>query len=177
MTKISFLTGEIFFAVIWLTIRVIICISNKKIDYKHEAKLIIMYINLAIIIRFVFYPYSTIAGKIQPVILDIFHVRPGEINLIPFVNIFKFNTRKEILLNFFGNIALFIPYGIILPIIYKKLACFWKTILVGASISFCIEIIQLFFVSRVTDIDDLILNTLGCAIGYIIYFLINKFRR
>jgi glycopeptide antibiotics resistance protein len=45
-------------------------------------------------------------------------------------------------------------------------------LLAGAGFSLIIEIIQLLFYDRVTDIDDLILNTLGFAAGYGIYVLV-----
>ena len=57
----------------------------------------------------------------------------------------------------------------ILPVVYKKLNSFNKVVAAGAFISLCIEILQLPFASRATDIDDLILNTLGVAVGYGIY--------
>ena len=74
---------------------------------------------------------------------------------------------------------MFIPTGIIMPILYKRLDCFWKVLLAGAGLSFVIELIQLLFPGSVTDIDDLILNTAGVAIGYGIYRLVyrNKLRR
>ena len=74
--------------------------------------------------------------------------------------------------NVVGNTAMFIPTGIILPIIYRKLDHFGKVISAGAFISLCVELIQLPFADRVSDVDDLILNTLGVAIGYGIYKLI-----
>ena len=73
--------------------------------------------------------------------------------------------------------AMFIQSGIVLPIVYKGLDTFWKVILAGSGISLCIEIIQLLFCVRATDIDDLILNTTGVIIGYGIYALIQSVRR
>ena len=64
---------------------------------------------------------------------------------------------------------MFIPSGIVLPVVYKKLDNFGKVVAAGAFISFCIEILQLPFASRASDIDDLIMNTLGVVIGYGIY--------
>ncbi len=43
---------------------------------------------------------------------------------------------------------------------------FWKVLLAGAGLSFVIEMMQLLFPGSVSDIDDLILNTAGAAIGY-----------
>ena len=70
-----------------------------------------------------------------------------------------------------------IPSGIILPIIYKRLDTFVKVRLAGGGISLCIEIIQLPFSVRATDIDDLILNTVGVIMGYGIYALTRLVRR
>ena len=78
----------------------------------------------------------------------------------------EYDSKKELLLNVIGNTAMFIPSGIVLPIIYKKLNSFLKVIGVGALISLCIEILQLPFFERTSDIDDLLLNTLGAGIGY-----------
>ena len=48
---------------------------------------------------------------------------------------------------------------------------FWKVLFAGAGLSFVIEMMQLLFPGSVSDIDDLILNTAGVAIGYGIYKL------
>ena len=71
---------------------------------------------------------------------------------------------------------MFIPSGIVLPIICKKLSSFWRVVAAGAMISLCIEIIQLPFSVRASDIDDLILNTIGVMIGYGIYAMIRATR-
>ena len=63
-----------------------------------------------------------------------------------------------------------------MPIIYRKMDHFGKVIAAGAFISLCIELMQLPFATRVTDIDDLILNTLGVMIGYGIYSLVKKIK-
>ncbi len=133
-----------------------------------------MFVNLAVIIRFVFFPMSRVNGKVQPLRFDPSAVFPLKLNLIPFVHLLEYDSRNDLLLNVIGNTAMFIPTGIILPIIYKKLNSFWKVIGVGALISVCIEIIQLPFFERASDIDDLLLNTLGVAIGYLIYKLVQK---
>jgi glycopeptide antibiotics resistance protein len=70
-----------------------------------------------------------------------------------------------------------IPTGIVLPAIYKKLNCFWKVVAVGALISLCTEILQLPFPARASDVDDLILNTLGVAVGYGIYAAFRRLKR
>ena len=64
-----------------------------------------------------------------------------------------------------------------LPVVYKKLDSFGKVIAAGAFISLCIESLQLPFASRASDIDDLILNTFGVAVGYGIYAVLKNFKQ
>jgi glycopeptide antibiotics resistance protein len=47
----------------------------------------------------------------------------------------------------------------------------------GAAISLAIEILQLPFAVRTSDVDDLILNTAGCLVGYGIYALAKWIRK
>ena len=177
MIEISLLSGELAFTALWLLSRGMIWIRQKKIVWKREAFLLLMYINLAVLIRFVFYPFFTVDGPVQPIIISLSSIQPIRINLIPFVYILDYDIKREAAINIIGNISMFIPTGIILPILYKPLNCFWKVLLTGAGLSFAIEMIQLFFPGSVTDIDDLILNTAGVAIGYGIYKLMHSCRR
>ena len=143
--------------------------QQKKVVWKREALLLLMYINLAVLIRFVFYPFFTVNGEVQPLIINMSSLQPLRVNLIPFVNILDYDIKREAAINIIGNISMFIPTGVIMPILYKRLDCFWKVLLAGVGLSFVIEVIQLLFPGSVTDIDDLILNTLGVAVGYGVY--------
>ena len=177
MVEISFLFLEITFTAIWLVIRVAIWIKQKQIDRKREAILILMFINLAVILRFTFFPMSKVDGHIQSLVFDMATAFPFRVNLLPLVNLFDYDSKRDLLLNVIGNAAMFVPSGIVLPIVYKRLNTFWKVLTTGIGISLCIEIIQLPFSVRATDIDDLILNTIGVIVGYGIYTLMQCVRR
>ena len=69
---------------------------------------------------------------------------------------------------------MFIPVGVVWPYVFKELDKPWKAVLAGVAFSLVIEILQLPFYDRVSDIDDLILNSLGYFTGYGIYLLIKK---
>jgi len=174
--EISFLAAEIVFAVIWLIVRIIVWVRNRKINWKREAVLLLMFIDLAVIIRFVFFPRDLVDGHVQSLVFDPQMALPLRINLVPLVYLFDYETTRNIIWNIVGNTAMFIPSGIVLPIVYRKLDCFGKVVAAGAFISFCIEVLQLPFRSRVSDVDDLILNTLGVAIGYGIYALVRRIK-
>ena len=177
MIKISLLTGELCFTVLWLLSRGMIWMQQKKVVWKREALLLLMYINLAVLIRFVFYPFFTVNGEVQPLIINMSSLQPLRVNMIPLVNILDYDIKREAAINIIGNISMFIPTGVIMPILYKRLDCFWKVLLAGAGLSFVIEVIQLLFPGSVTDIDDLILNTLGVAVGYGIYAACKRLKR
>lgn len=70
--------------------------------------------------------------------------------------------------NFWGNIALFLPFGFLFPAVFPKCRFLGLTILLGFLTSVTIETVQL-FILRGTDIDDVILNTLGTFIGYLFF--------
>ena len=116
-------------------------------------------------------------GKIVKDIYSLFVFDPAaaypfRVNLVPLKNLLRFDTKRDLLLNLVGNSAMFVPTGIVLPIVYGRLRGFWKTVGAGALISLCIELLQLPFAVRASDADDLILNTLGVAVGYGIYALV-----
>jgi len=95
------------------------------------------------------------------------------LNLTPFSFVSDFtnpgNTVDVVLKNVLGNFALFIPLGMLLPIFFKKLKT-GKTVLICFLVSLAFESIQYLVGCGASDIDDLLLNTLGSALGAILYF-------
>lgn len=93
-------------------------------------------------------------------------IHPERINLIPFWKWRQTLDPQGLVL----NIILFIPIGILLPLLWQRFQKCHRVVLAGAGLSLFIEISQL-FTYRVTDIDDLMMNTLGTLVGYIGYQL------
>lgn len=104
-------------------------------------------------------------------------------NLRPFKEIGRFVRYWEkiggfrVFLNLAGNILGFIPMGIFLPSLFKKCKRGWVVVLYGFELSLFIECLQLLFKVGSFDVDDVILNTIGVALGYFVYFIIRRFRR
>ena len=71
---------------------------------------------------------------------------------------------------FLGNIGMFLPIGFFTALLWRR-GRLWRSTLVGFLASLSIETIQL-FIDRGTDLDDLILNTVGAAAGYLLYRLV-----
>lgn len=103
----------------------------------------------------------------------------GGVNLVPFRESWKLylywvrhGQWSDLWVNFLGNIVMFIPFGFFSGLLSRR-PRWWKAALVTAALSLFIEGFQL-LVSRGTDVDDLILNTLGGLMGYWVFLLVRK---
>ncbi len=98
--------------------------------------------------------------------------------IIPFktiLNVGRYNFFRQVIC----NILLFVPFPIFIKVARKEMRR-WKAILIGILNSLLIELIQLptniitGYPTHVCDIDDLILNSIGTVIGYVIIIILNR---
>ena len=84
------------------------------------------------------------------------------------------NVISNTISGFVGNMLLFVPFGLLLPMASNRFRRLGYLLLISVIASITIELLQLIqqvlFVTswRVVDIDDVIANTLGAAIGWYI---------
>jgi len=94
------------------------------------------------------------------------------VNFIPFNTINRYDTfDKQVA----GNFIMLFPLGIYLPLLYRRLrkfSGFPAVLLISLLASVGIEILQLATNSRSTDVDDIMLNTMGAGTGFVIYQLL-----
>ncbi|MDE6385440.1 MAG: VanZ family protein [Eubacterium sp.] len=83
-------------------------------------------------------------------------------------NYFLFSEWRNIIL----NILMFVPFGFMLPILFKKLRSFWKVYLAGFAFTLAIELTQLVFRLGIFEVDDLFDNLLGAMIGYGLFSIV-----
>lgn len=177
MIQISYASMMILISAIWILTRAIFWIRDKRVNWKREVQLLLVYICIIVVVRFTFFPFSKVDGEVQPLIFETATAFSFRINFIPFVNLFDYSEMRDILINVIGNTSMFIPLGVVWPIVFKELDTHKKAILAGVGVSLCIEILQLPFYVRVSDIDDLILNSLGYLMGYGLYHLCKRIRK
>lgn len=163
-----------FISCLWILVRFRIYKRTGAFTIKRELELILVYICLIVVARFTFFPFSKVDGKIQPLLFDNALVFPLRLNLVPIKYLLDYEIRWEALINVIGNTAMFIPIGIVWPSVFRKLNTHGKIIAAGLGFSLCIEILQLPFFDRVSDIDDLLLNSLGYVLGYGIFLLVKR---
>ena len=172
MLEISFMQVFVLISISWILIRSLIVYKNKHIGWKREFILLNVYVCIVMISRIVYFPYHYVNGHIGVLRFDFNRIFPLQINIKPLTFVYERYIGWQ--RNIFGNIAMFIPVGICWPMCFKQLNRVKKVVVAGFWYSLMIEISQLFFYERYSDIDDLILNTIGVFIGAMIYFLIDR---
>ena len=77
-----------------------------------------------------------------------------------------------------GNVVLFFPLGILIPLVWRRLR-FWRGVQIAIAISVSIELVQYLsraWSNRNADVNDVILNVLGASFGLAIVFLLRLLR-
>ena len=103
-------------------------------------------------------------------------------NLELFREIKRFIIYREqlgtfaVFVNLAGNILIFVPYGFFISVASRARG-FFKTLFFSMGLSLCVEIIQLFTRVGSFDVDDILLNTIGGVLGYIVFLICNGIRR
>ncbi len=95
------------------------------------------------------------------------------LNLVPFRVLSEWLAHP---LNFFGNVLLFMPIGFFEVLLYpgyNRKKQLLRTAAVSAGVSLFVEIAQLFNF-RVSDVDDIVLNTIGGVSGCLLCMLQQK---
>ena len=92
------------------------------------------------------------------------------LNLIPFQDFSARNMEGMVL-----NAIMFAPLGFLLPAYFERYRHWGRTLAAGFLTSLTVELVQL-FTFRATDVDDLIMNTLGTFVGFLLAKLIFRHR-
>ena len=93
-------------------------------------------------------------------------------NFTPFWSYFAIQEGKlKLLPENIMNLVVFVPVGLLLGCVFRNMT-FLRVLLIGAAISITIETLQYFYHRGFAETDDVMHNTLGCAIGYGLYRLL-----
>ncbi len=105
-------------------------------------------------------------------------------SLIPFYTIRRFlyvlrhpvnaDTALHCFINLAGNVLLFIPAGWLLPKLWGRMEHFFHFFALCFAGIFLVEVLQLFTLLGVFDVDDIILNLFGMMLGFLFYKLFHR---
>lgn len=138
--------------------------ANKKKRHIVAGILFLLYF----IVLFYFLFFSEEMGRT-------YSERAYHYNLVPFKEIGRFLRYREVLgmkavlLNIVGNVAAFVPFGVFLPIFSARSRKLWRTVYYSFELSLLVEVLQLVFRVGSFDVDDLLLNTVGGMLGFLVY--------
>lgn len=174
MIEITFLQMIIFITAAWIIVRLLVAVKDKTFSVKRELLMLLVYICLVVIARFVYFELKPVLGYPLPLKIVFSKNYTDYVHLKPF-NFFS-DFYDGLTINLIGNFTMFIPVGIVWPVCFKKLNNFLKASLACCGFSLFIELTQLFCDGRHTDIDDLILNTAGAMTGAAIVFIVRTIK-
>ncbi len=177
---------------VWIVIRTVFLVLTRKNRIKFSLK---TEITMLIFVMYILSLAGVVLFPIEIIFAD--DPRPKRLacNLIPlreivtqFSNLqrtgFSFGFRVELMIrNIGGNLILLTPLGFLLPVLWERFRRFKNCIIFGVLTSVTIEILQLLEnqsgigYGRITDIDDVILNTAGAAAGYMAFRFLYNFKK
>ena len=136
------LSGCIVFAVSWL--------YGKKSTIKHRI------------------PFSIFLAYILVIFRVVFLCRePGSRKTISLVLFETWGHTFHMHAMFVENIIMFIPFGILLPILFREFRNGWLCVLTGFICSCSIEIVQHITQTGFLQLDDVVTNTTGTLLGWL----------
>ena len=132
-------------------------------EKKHAGWLAVLYAAACVYVLFV----MRNPGKAAKVNLEPFRVLQRAIRIGDGIHVRNWGQLRIILL----NILLFVPFGYLLPVLWKKADRWWITVLLGFALYLAVELLQLVTRLGMFDVDDLINNTIGAGVGYLLFDL------
>ncbi len=140
---------------------------------KNTAKLFFAIYILIVIKVIVFkFPYEEMMAIVASWRKDVILEGLGTANFTPFKTIkmyieyaYKLNSVE----NLAGNVLVFVPFGFLFPMVFKNGKSFLVMLLNAFVFVLGIEVFQLFSAFGAFDVDDILLNCVGAAIGFVVY--------
>jgi glycopeptide antibiotics resistance protein len=108
------------------------------------------------------------------------HPLPGQVvddNGIPFrtIGIYLANAGDPFWIRqAIGNVLFLLPIGLLGPIALPALDRWWRILLVAVLISAAVEVAQLWIPERSADVDDVMVNVAGAALGFLVYRTVRR---
>lgn len=157
--------------------------TMKQIKAAKITAILLFILYAAVMLYLLFFRRLLLNGHALPAEQDYFRALADRFEPVPFRTVTEFIGRVEKISvsdlafrNLVGNVVLFIPLGIFLPLIFPKQRRLPVLLITVAGIISIVELTQMFTLLGTCDIDDLILNTAGAAAGFGIYKLICRIR-
>ena len=147
----------------------IVCWRRSGVDLLREAVVALLFGWSLIVAYVTFFP-----------MIIVFYDWHGSSSLVPFastIDLLLHANGRTALTNIAGNVLLFVPFGLLLPLLFKTLRVAWALAWRVAVIAAAIEIAQIPTRVRATDVDDIILNVSGALLGLVLFRILCRLAR
>ncbi len=155
----------------WIIARLIRFAIHKRGSLMRELTLAVLFLFLWLLIQRTLEPFILVLDR-TPEPPNLVPLRGLVLMLERAIDVDHRFTWFIVAINILGNVLIFIPIGFLVSVLTPNRHKGWLAFLIGLAISLTIELIQLSFIIRVFDVDDLILNSSGAWLGFIAYLLI-----
>lgn len=165
MIRIPYILIVLILVAIWIIFRISVIRKSKDNNIIREVFINVFFIYFLILINLTICKGS---------VLEIGFEGNRNINYIPLIETIRMFTNNYMgigntFYNVIGNIVLFVPLGFLIPLLFKNKNSVLNIVIYGFITSLIIELIQLVTAYNITDIDDIIFNTLGAILGFLAF--------
>ena len=145
----------------------------KKVTSKRFLRFLFALYILAVIKVIIFkYPFEQLRAIADTWRKDVILEGLGTANFVPFHTIkmyIEYAHKLNSVENLAGNVLVFVPFGFLFPFVAREGERFFVMFVNAFVFILGIEVFQLFSAFGAFDVDDILLNCLGAAMGYGIY--------
>lgn len=108
--------------------------------------------------------------------IALFSREPGSRDMLSLVPFSTFGTTAQSHAYVIENIMMFIPFGCLLPVISERMKSPKYCLLMAFVSSLSIEVTQVITKMGYGQVDDVMTNVLGAAVGFLVFWLLEKVR-
>jgi len=159
----------------WIAARLVRFAFHKRGSLMRELTLMVFFLFLWFLIRQTLEPFVLVLDR-APQPPNLVPLRGLTLMLQRAIAVDHSLTRWIVVVNILGNILIFVPIGFLVSVLTPHRPKGWLALAIGLAISLTIEIVQLSFVIRVFDVDDLLLNSFGAWLGFIAYLAASRIK-
>ncbi|MGN0156689.1 MAG: VanZ family protein [Lachnospiraceae bacterium] len=150
-------------------------------NQKNKCLLLIFILYILFVIKVIVFKYSY--AQLQEIVngwqKDVIWEGLSTANFTPLKTIKMYIRYYELpgirsFANLFGNVLIFVPFGMLLPMIHKASQNIMVLLANGFLFVLGIEVFQLFSAFGAFDVDDIMLNCLGVLIGGVLYHILSR---
>lgn len=139
-----------------------LCVSRKQLCFRKAIVVEILFCYLLLVLMSTV--FSRESANVNQANIDIIHAYSYKLK-------YNIDTQFELLL----NVLLLLPFGVLFPYITKSKKLIY-TLIGGFLISLTIEVLQFVLKKGTFELTDIINNSLGVLVGYLIYVLVRKIK-